>query len=57
VPVLLPYASEPTRHTSETSLFGAYERPSAAGGRAPLVVDPAGRRTFVNLAEADATAP
>ena len=41
VPVLLPYASTPTRHTSETSLFGAYERTSAAGDRRLLVVDPA----------------
>jgi hypothetical protein len=56
VPVLLSYASTPTRHTSEASLFGAYERPSAGGDRELLVVDPAGRRTFVSFAEADATA-
>jgi hypothetical protein len=56
VPVLLPYASTPTRHTSETSLFGAYERRSTAGDRELLVVDPSGQRHFISLAEADTTA-
>jgi hypothetical protein len=47
VPVLLPYASTPTRHTSETALYGAY-----AGLDGLLVVDQAGERRFVSLAPA-----
>ena len=47
VPVLLRYASTPTRHTSESSLYGAYVGPGAA--RNLLVADAEGRRTFVSL--------
>jgi hypothetical protein len=47
VPVLLPSPSTATRHTSEGSLYGAYVGPAAA--RNLLVVDAAGRRTFVSL--------
>ena len=46
VPVLLPYASTPTRHTSEDSLYGAY-----VTRRELLVVDAAGKRRFVSLAD------
>ncbi len=52
VPALLPYASTPSRHTSERSLYGAYVH--AAGpraGRDLLVVDPSGRRQYVRLAD------
>jgi hypothetical protein len=45
VPALLPYASTPTRHTSEDSLYGAY-----AGSGDLLVVDATGKRRFVSLA-------
>lgn len=48
VPVLLPYASTPTRHTSESSLYGAFVGPGA--DRNLLVADAAGKRTFVSLA-------
>jgi hypothetical protein len=54
VPVLLPYASTPSRHTSEGSLHGAYVGPGAS--RELLVVDSSGRRQFVSLSEADAAA-
>jgi hypothetical protein len=50
VPVLLPQASTPMRHTSEPSLYGAYAGPGTR--RELLVVDAAGRRRFVRLAEA-----
>jgi hypothetical protein len=50
VPVLLQYASTPSRHTSEGNLYGAYVGPGAA--RELLVVDAAGERRFVSLAEA-----
>lgn len=54
VPVLLPYASTATRHTSESSLYGAFVGPGAE--RELLVVDPTGKRRFLSLAEADAAA-
>jgi hypothetical protein len=52
VPVLHPYASTPSRHSSESSLYGSYVGPGAE--RKLLVVDAAGKRRFVSLAEADA---
>jgi hypothetical protein len=54
VPVLLAQTATPARHTSESSLYGAYVGPGAERGL--LVVDSAGRRRFVSLAEADAAA-
>jgi hypothetical protein len=57
VPALLAHASTPTRHTSESRLVGAYiHSPGPGAGRDLLVVDSAGRRRFVSLAEADAAA-
>ena len=50
VPVLLPHASTPTRHTSEGGLYGAYV--GASSERALLVVNAAGKRSYVSLAEA-----
>jgi hypothetical protein len=50
LPVLLPHASTPTRHTSEAALYGAYV--GAGDERNLLVVDAAGKRSFVSLAEA-----
>jgi hypothetical protein len=51
LPTLLPYASAPTRHSSESGLFGAYVRQ-----RRLLVADASGGRQFLPLAEADRAA-
>lgn len=51
VPVLHPFASTSSRHTSESALYGAFVGPGAA--RKLLVVDAAGRRRYLSLAAAD----